>query len=167
MDDQARALAEAWGLLSRDNNTSNANDHEAVTVATQFGAAVTGGSTASSSPSTAASGEAPARRAPSACNDGGGGGRVVGGRETSREDWAPLWEAMAMLSVPSVSVGAVGAGEFFLFSRGCVVLCPGAVLPEGRALVVGCNVLRFCYRKSALPTPIRVVLGVSYYLYAG
>lgn len=93
MDDQAQALAAAWGLLSSDNNNSNNNNHisgdsaasdnEAVSIAKQFGAA----------------------------DNGGGGGRAERGVGGRREDWTPLWEAMAMLSVPSVSVGAVGAGE--------------------------------------------------------
>lgn len=102
MDDQARALAAAWGLLSSDNKNNNhisgdsaASDHEAVTVAKRFGAA----------------------------NNGGGDGGAETGGDAGRDDWAPLWEAMAMLSVPSVSVGAVGAGERPVF---CVFrfVCP-------------------------------------------
>ncbi|CAN0450646.1 unnamed protein product, partial [Ectocarpus sp. 8 AP-2014] len=35
---------------------------------------------------------------------------AVGEAEKSREEWSPLWEAMGMLSVPSVVVGAAAAG---------------------------------------------------------
>ncbi|CAM9898804.1 unnamed protein product [Ectocarpus fasciculatus] len=35
---------------------------------------------------------------------------ATGGSEKNREDWSPLWEAMGMLSVPSVVVGAAAAG---------------------------------------------------------
>lgn len=115
VDDQARALAAAWGLLSRSINSNisgDASDDEAVAVAKHVGQAVADGSTPSS-PSTAATGAASAgaaRPAGNNCGDGGGG-RAERGGGTSRKDWAPLWEAMAMLSAPSVSVGAVGAGE--------------------------------------------------------
>lgn len=120
MGDQARALAAAWGLLSGDNNNYISEDfdvseHEAVADAKKFGAAVTGGSRPSPSPQNAASGVAPAGGARPAGNNRNGGGTAEKRGDARREDWAPLWEAMAMLSVPSVSVGAVGAGECLIF----------------------------------------------------
>lgn len=36
------------------------------------------------------------------------------GGEKTRQDWSPLWEAMGMLSVPSVVVGAAAAGGWCL-----------------------------------------------------
>lgn len=43
---------------------------------------------------------------------GGSGGRGGGGGSAKgREEWAPLWEAMGVLSVPSVTVGATAAGK--------------------------------------------------------
>lgn len=44
--------------------------------------------------------------------DGASG--AAGEAEKSREEWSPLWEAMGMLSVPSVAVGAAAAGGWCL-----------------------------------------------------
>ncbi len=89
VDDQARALAAAWGLLSYQGagEGSGAADDEAVAVGGPTGDTNGGGSGAG----------------------GTGGGGAGGGK--SRAEWAPLWEAMGMLSVPAVSVGAVAAGK--------------------------------------------------------
>lgn len=123
VDDKARSLAEAWGLLlPLDSNNhasgySGANGNEAIAVGTRLSAAATGGNTPppSLSPSAAVSEMDPARGARPAgkhgSGTGSGSGRAESRVQARRTDWAPLWEAMAMLSAPSVSVGAVGAGE--------------------------------------------------------
>lgn len=93
MDDQALALASSWGLLPRDSSLGEAEE-----VATSY------------HPPSGTVPEAQATRSHTTSiargvSIGTGGGAVCGG-DKGREEWAPLWEALGVLSMPSVSIGA-------------------------------------------------------------
>lgn len=115
MDDQARDLAKVWGLLqlSREGDSSTPNDESTLTIEVGTNASETGlGAGAQSATGSMGPGEQRTSGAAAAAAAAAVALARRGEREKkSRKDWAPLWEAMGMLSVPSVAVGAVAAGE--------------------------------------------------------
>lgn len=96
VDDQARALATAWGLISRDelaNDSLAAREHGVTTKEDRWGGQKL---------------EAPAASTDAARGLAVGGGGTVAATRDQRKQWAALWETLAVLSLPRV---AVGAGE--------------------------------------------------------
>ena len=93
VDDEALALASAWGLLPGDS----LGETEGVLPGDSLGETegVAAGAQAALSPGSTVPG----------VSIGAGGGAVCGGGK-GREKWTPLWEALGVLSMPSVSVGA-------------------------------------------------------------
>lgn len=140
VSEQARALAAAWGLLSPGSisGDSNAKGDEAGTCGggghfdvSRRKESRTGAPTKLGVSTAVGVAEENSNTGDTAAGSGGGGGRGSVDRPNSREEWAPLWEVMGMLSVPSVTVGATAAGErvlvctsgLHLFRRLCVVVC--------------------------------------------
>ncbi|CAM9884631.1 unnamed protein product, partial [Pylaiella littoralis] len=119
VSEQARALAAAWGLLSPGSisGDSNAKGDEAGTCGggghfdvSRRKESRTGAPTKLGVSTAVGVAEENSNTGDTAAGSGGGGGRGSVDRPNSREEWAPLWEVMGMLSVPSVTVGATAAG---------------------------------------------------------
>ena len=91
MDDEALALASEWGLLPRDNSLGEAEE-------------ITASSLPGGTEPEAQAALSPALIARGVSTVTGSGAVFAGGK--GREEWAPLWEALGVLCMPSVSIGA-------------------------------------------------------------
>lgn len=122
VDDQARSLAVAWGLQSRNSNSSTASVEDQCTMHYQ------------------GNGDPAADELPLVAETSGPGvGRAgsVGtwkGTRAKFERWAPPWEALGVLSVPAV---ALGAGEVFVISIGRAAAGPCGAAAVCRKLRAG------------------------------
>lgn len=116
VDNHARTLAEAWGLISTNSPAATTTDQSTVNYQGNGYPSPVG-----------------LPLSPESLGPGVGATRTedIGtweGVEAKHEQWTTLWEALGVLSLPSVTVGA---GEVMLFGRPCGwVWGAGAVAPS-------------------------------------